>query len=241
MQFRVITYNIHKGIGGIDRRYRLQRIIETLEHYAPDIALLQEVDDGARRSRHDCQVDILAEALGLRHRAYQPNVTLRRGNYGNALLSRFPLKDVHDLELTIPLKKRRRALVAHCQLRFSHHTRTLLVYSLHLGLAGFERRIQVRRLLSSKTLQRAHHDTAIIAGGDFNDGRGSLGRKMLLPAGFELASGTTKTFPAVRPLRALDQIYYRGHLTLDHCFRGRLKTARMASDHLPLIADFVIS
>ena len=42
MRFRIITYNIHKGIGGVDRRYRLQRIIETIAHYRPDIALLRE-------------------------------------------------------------------------------------------------------------------------------------------------------------------------------------------------------
>lgn len=241
MHFRLITYNIHKGIGGIDRRYRLDRIVETLEHYAPDIVLLQEVDEGARRSRRDRQVDLLADALDLRHRAYQPNVKLRQGHYGNALLSRFPLRDVHNLELTVPLKKRRQALAAHCLLKLGNRTRTLLVYNMHLGLAGFERRIQIRRFLSSKTLTRTHHDTAIVVAGDFNDGRGALGKRLLVPSGFILASGRAKTFPALRPWRPLDHVFYRGTLRLHRCFPGRLKVAKMASDHLPLVADFQIS
>ena len=83
-------------------------------------------------------------------------------------------------------------------------------------------------------------DTAVIAAGDFNDGRGALARRLLLPSGFRLASGTAKTFPAVRPLRPLDRVFYRGNLTLDHCFAGRFRVARLASDHLPLIADFRI-
>ncbi len=241
MRIRLITYNIHKGIGGVDRRYRLERIVWTLAHYEPDIVLLQEVDEGARRSRRDRQVDLLGDALDLGYRAYQPNVTLREGHYGNALLSRYPLKGIHDLDLTVPLKKRRRALMAHCQLRLDDHGRTLLVYNFHLGLARFERRIQMRRFLASTSLARTHEATAIIAAGDVNDGRGMLAKRLLVPSGFQLASGRTKTFPAVRPLRSLDQIFYRGHLTLDRCFPGRLKVARMASDHLPLIADFIVS
>ena len=240
MHFRLLTYNIHKGIGGIDRRYRPDRIIETLKYYAPDIVLLQEVDEGARRSRGDRQVDLLGEALAMRYRAYQRNVVLREGHYGNALLSRYPLKNVHDLELTIPLKKRRRALVAHCTLRFAQHTRTLLIYNFHLGLAGFERRIQVRRFLNCQTLVHAHRDTAIVAAGDFNDGRGLLGRRLLVPCGFQLASGRVKTFPALRPWRSLDHVFYRGGLTLDRCFAGRIGISRLASDHLPLVADFHI-
>ena len=68
MRFRLLTYNIHKGIGGVDRRYRPERIVETIGHYEPDIVFLQEVDDGVPRSRRDRQVDLLAEALELPHR-----------------------------------------------------------------------------------------------------------------------------------------------------------------------------
>ena len=241
MQFRLLTYNIHKGIGGVDRQYRLERIVETIAHCAPDIVLLQEVDDGVPRSRHHRQVDLLGDQLGLPYRAFQQNVTLREGHYGNAILSRFPLHDVYHLELSIPLKKRRRALAAHCQLHFDGHTRTLLVVNSHLGLAGFERSIQVRRVLTSDLLQHTHRNTAVIVAGDFNDVWGGLGKRLLEPEGFRSATGSAKTFPAFLPMRPLDRIYYRGNLRLDHSFASRTELARQASDHLPMVAEFAIS
>jgi endonuclease/exonuclease/phosphatase family metal-dependent hydrolase len=238
VEFRLMTYNIHKGIGGVDRRYRPERIVTTIARYRPDIVLLQEVDDGVPRSSLDRQVDLLGDALGFRHRAFQRNVTLRRGCYGNAILSRFPLSDVHDLDLTIPLKKRRQALVAHCRLQWEHHSRTILIFNTHLGLAGFERVMQLRRIVSSEALKHTHKSTPAIIAGDFNDVWGGLGKTVLEPAGFTLASGTSKTFPAVLPMRTLDRVYFRGALTLDHSLVSHTKLSKQASDHLPVIVDF---
>lgn len=237
---RIVTYNIHKGIGGVDRRYQLPRIVETLEHCQGDVVLLQEVDHDVPRSRHDRQVEVLGEALELRHTAFQANVKLRRGHYGNAILSRFPLYDIRDIELTVPLKKRRRALVSHCRVPIGEHSRTVLLFNFHLGLAGYERTIQLRRFLDSDVLRHAHHDTPVIAGGDFNDVWGTLGRRLLEPQGFSTASIQTKTFPAFFPMRPLDRIYYRGAITLDHSYASHTKVARQASDHLPLVADFLL-
>ena len=93
MHLRLVTYNIHKGIGGGDRRYRPERIIETLAHVQADIAFLQEVDEDVPRSRHDMQAELLAAELGFSHLAFQRNVTLKKGWYGNAILSRFPLEE----------------------------------------------------------------------------------------------------------------------------------------------------
>ncbi len=109
MRLKVLTYNIHKGIGGLDRRYHLGRIVDVIRHYDPDVALLQEVDEGVPRLRGDRQVEELAMQLGFTHAEFQPNVPQRRGIYGNAILSRFPLEEAHDVELTVSFKKRRRA------------------------------------------------------------------------------------------------------------------------------------
>jgi endonuclease/exonuclease/phosphatase family metal-dependent hydrolase len=239
MRFHLVTYNIHKGIGGVDRRYRPERIIETLKHHRPDIVLLQEVDDGVPRSRHHRQVDLFGDALELPHRAFQANVKLRLGTYGNAILSRFPLHDVHDIELSIPLKKRRRALVGRCQIAgHDGHMHRLLVFNAHLGLAGFERNIQIRRILNCELLKRTHHETAVIVAGDMNDVWHGQGRRLFLPAGFHAATGPIRTFPAFMPLRALDRIYYRGRVVLHSAHASRTASARRASDHLPLVAEF---
>lgn len=237
MRFRLVTYNIHKGIGGVDRRYRLERIIGVLAHCNADIVLLQEVDDGAPRSRRHRQVDSLGDALGLSHRVYQRNVALSEGHYGNAILSRFPLLDEYHLELTIPPKKRRRGLAVHCRLPVDNHTRTVLIFNFHLGLAAFERRMQLRRFLACDVLKRTHKSTAVVAAGDMNDVWGNLGRQIMEPAGFK-AIGAMKTFPAILPMRPLDRIYFRGGIDLHHGFVSRTQLARQASDHLPLMAEF---
>jgi len=240
MKFRLLTYNIHKGIGGADRRYRLKRIIEVLEHCQPDIALLQEVDDGVPRSRLDRQVELLADAVELPHHVFQRNVQLKHGGYGNAILSRFPISDLQHIDLTIRFKKRRRALVAHCQIHRGSHTRSIVVANVHLGLSGIERQIQLRRLLNSPTITRAHKNTPIAIGGDYNDVWGMLGKGILQPAGFTSVGGNIRTFPAALPLRPLDRIYYRNLMQTRHAFASRTRVARQASDHLPLVVDMEI-
>lgn len=241
MRFRVVTYNIHKGIGGVDRKYRLDRIVETLGHLKPDVVCLQEVDDGVPRSRHERQAEVLSEELSLPHVAFQRNVRLKQGAYGNAILSRFALTDVINVELRVPLKKNRRALLAHCTLRDQKHRHRILVASMHLGLAGFERQMQLRRLLSHRMLAHTTSRSAIVLCGDYNDVWGTLGSRIMRPAGFSSVSRATKTFPAVLPMRPLDRIFFRGPLKMDHAFASRSKVARQASDHLPLVADFEFS
>jgi endonuclease/exonuclease/phosphatase family metal-dependent hydrolase len=183
---------------------------------------------------------VLAKALNLPHRAFQANVKLKKGHYGNAILSRYPLTDVHNLELSVRYKKRRRALVAHCRVRSGEHTRTLLIFNVHLGLAGFERTIQLKRVLASTLLQNTRQDTGVIVAGDYNDVWGTLGRRMLEPAGFQAACKRRRTFPAVLPMRALDRVYFRGLLEVDHSYASRTEIARQASDHLPLVTVFRI-
>ena len=239
MKFRIVTYNIHKGIGGLDRRYRPERIIETLMRYDPDIILMQEVDDLVPRSNHHRQVELFAEALDMNHFVYQRNVTLKQGHYGNAILSRYPLTGVHNLDVTIPFKKRRRALLAHCNLRKEDGSRrSMLLVNLHLGLAGLERKLQLRKILNNDVIQHAWRKTPLVIGGDYNDVWGTLGKRVMQPAGFAAAGGRILTFPAALPARPLDRMFYRGDLAARHVFASRSKVARQASDHLPLIVDF---
>ena len=244
MHFRILTYNIHKCIGGVDRRYNPNRIITVIARYKPDLVLLQEVEQHARRTNADRQVDLLGDALGYRHRSYFPNVRLLTGGeYGNAILSRCPLTETSNIDLTIQPKKRRSVLHAKYRVRLNgaRHTRTLHVYNLHLGLSGLERKIQMRRFLESPPFVQLHQRTPILVAGDFNDIWGTLGRNFLKPAGFRDAGGhSIKTFPAWGPIRALDAAYVRGDVTITNAYRTRCSLAHRASDHLPLVVDFEI-
>src|SRR5215203_5929284 len=107
MRLRVVTWNIHKGIGGVDRRYRLERTASVLASLRPDLALLQEVAEGMPRCGGDNQLEELAEALGMPHFAFGAEHRFREGGYGNAILSRFPLTDSLRIDLTIGQRKRR--------------------------------------------------------------------------------------------------------------------------------------
>lgn len=238
MRIRVLTYNIHKGIGGIDRRYRPERIAEVIAHHDPDLVFLQEVDNEVRRSSRHRQVDLLGDMLGLAHRAFFPNVAVRGGGeYGNAILTRHRIAEATKLDLTIPLKKKRGAVHARILVEIGAHVRTIHAWDLHLGLSGFERKIQLRRFLESHPFSHLHHDTPQVLAGDFNDVYGTLGPKLLQPAGFRTGKTLFSTFPAWAPLRALDSIYVRGAVEILHYGRSHYALARQASDHLPLVAD----
>jgi len=237
VKLRVLTYNIHKCIGGLDRRYDLERTAEAINHYEPDLALLQEVDAGARRSNGDRQVELLADRLGLTHFTWFANVRVRGGGeYGNAILSRFPLDDVRNIDLTVAPRKRRSVLHAVTRVRHEHHERVVHVFNMHLGLAQSERRIQLGTFLDSHPFHGLHHDTPVIVGGDLNDVWGNLG-ELLAPSGFRGVDRRPRTFPAWGPVRALDSIYVRGRVRLLELARGETALAKRASDHRPLIAE----
>ncbi len=238
---RVATYNIHKAIGGVDRKYRPERVIEVLRACRVDLVLLQEVDEGAPRSRHHRQVDLLGDALELPHRAFFANVRLKRGRYGNALLSRVPLDHRENIDLTRRFKKARSALHARLTVELGARRRRVWVYNVHLGLAEAERRGQLRDLLEWHGAQRVHGDVAVLLGGDLNDVWGRLGRTVLEPAGFSCVAAREATFPALRPLRPLDALFVRGPVRVTRCRVCDSPLAREASDHLPLVASLRMS
>jgi endonuclease/exonuclease/phosphatase family metal-dependent hydrolase len=176
------------------------------------------------------------------HRAYQRNVTLRRGGYGNAVISRFPLHRAHDFDLSVRFKKRRGAQILTCSVPYgSHHAVSVVLVNLHLGLIEFEQKIQLRRLLACHEIKSLDEAKPLIVAGDMNDIWGRLGRHLLEPIGFRPACDGKATFPAFLPMRALDQVFYRGPLALHRCFISRSEVARQASDHLPLVVDFELA
>ncbi len=237
MKLRVLSYNIHKCIGGVDRRYAPDRIAQVIRNLDPDVLLLQEVDQGAPRSNHDRQVDVLGDFIGMKHRAWFPNVGVRGGgHYGNAILSRYPLVEATNIDLSIRFKKRRSALHGVVRVRHDGIDRTVHVYNMHLGLARYERRIQIAKFLDSHPFASLHHETPIVVGGDLNDVYGGLGN-LLQPAGFRGIERRPLTFPAWGPLRPLDAIFVRGPVDFLELRRCETDLSRRASDHRPLVAD----
>jgi endonuclease/exonuclease/phosphatase family metal-dependent hydrolase len=236
-KLRILSWNIHKGIGGVDRRYELPRVVEVLKHYDADVLLLQEVAQGMPKLKHDDQAALLAEALGM-HFVFAPEHQFAVGGYGNLILARWPIVDSSHVDLTVGWRKKRGALQARIRAQVDGQQHTLVVHNMHLGLAGSERGVQLEQFLSCQPFRGIHRATPVIVGGDLNDLWGSLGPSHLLPAGFERAGKPQNTFPAVLPLRPLDGLFFRGNLKLNHFEVGRTQLTRVASDHLPIYADF---
>jgi len=233
---RVLSYNIHKGIGGRDRRYRIQRIIDVVAAEAPDIVCLQEVDRNVRRSRFDNQPELFAEKLELPHRLYQLNVHARTGGYGNLLLSRWPFQSHHQVQLTRQTKKPRGAQMAVIQTPQGQ----LQLVNWHLGLAERERHWQTRRLLEHHLFREAGDLPQLIIG-DTNDWRNTLAKGPFDVHRFQQLTSPPsrfRSFPAYLPLGALDKVFWRGTFTKLTAHIAKRKLARDASDHLPLVVDF---
>jgi endonuclease/exonuclease/phosphatase family metal-dependent hydrolase len=248
MRFRVMTYNIHRAIG-LDRRFRPDRLIRIIAGHSPDVVLLQEVDEGVPRSREMDLAPELAAALGYPHVVVGHNVTLRKGRYGNATLSRFPILGRRNIDLTIGRHKRRGC--QHTSLALTTragHSHRLEVFNLHLGLSARERDRQVELLARSRELASLPaSDVACLVGGDFNDWRSLLQPLFAILLRFRSATDRSlagrqpiPTYPAFFPRGPLDRIYYRGPLRLLSVRRCRLRLSRIASDHLPIVADFEI-
>lgn len=232
---RLLSWNIHKGIGGRDRRYSLQRIIDVIDHEQPDLVCLQEVDRLVRRSGFDDQPRLLARSLGL-HAVFQPNVPVGDGSYGNLVLSRYPVGSRHRISLKRGLRKSRGAQLV----LIDPPAGPLHLVNTHLGLDERERHWQVGRLLGHRLFRSAEPLPTVIVG-DFNDWRNTLAANALAAEGFRQVTSPVaryRSFPAWLPVGGLDKAFVRGRIAIEQAEIVRTSLARQASDHLPLVVDF---
>jgi endonuclease/exonuclease/phosphatase family metal-dependent hydrolase len=233
---RLLSYNIHKGIGGRDRRYDLDRVCAVIEAENPDLICLQEVTSHARLTRYHDQPSLLARQFNACAHCFQLNVHYRAGGYGNLLLSRWPIRERHHVSLRKTWRKPRGAQLAIVDtpegvLHLAHW---------HLGLAEAERRWQVEHLLRHPLFRAAAHLPTLIVG-DFNDWRNRLAHGPFTEHAFEEATrppSRFRSFPAFLPVFALDKAFHRGGVEVRRAHVVHSPLARRASDHLPLVLDF---
>ena len=234
---RIVTYNVHKCVG-MDRRVRPDRIAAVLRETGGDIIALQEVlsIDGHGHELH--QARFIAEELGMDYRIGE-NRRLRGGAYGNVVLSRRPMVETKNYDITWRGRERRGCLRVDLPL---DERRKLHLFNIHLGTAFLERRFQGRKLLSDEILNNGALEGPRVVLGDFNEWTHGLCSR-LLSTHFKSADvryhlRSARTYPGILPLVHLDHIYYDDSLELKSLTLHRSRTALMASDHLPLVADF---
>ncbi len=240
---------MHRAIG-LDRRFRLERIAKILAHHDADIVLLQEVDVGVPRSQRLNLASEMAERLEYPYCAIGLNVKLRSGMYGNATLSRLPILEERNIDLTIGVRKARGCLFTNLELPGGEGDKKrhkLAVFNLHLGLVGKERTSQLGRVVRSSEFSRLSSLAPCLVAGDFNDWGTSLTQIICEICGFTCATdhGTVSqnpmlTYPSFAPSGGLDKIFCRGNINALRSWRCQLMISKVASDHLPVLADFEV-
>lgn len=224
---RVMTWNIHSGIG-TDARRALTRITATIARHDPDVVALQEVDSRHRLATEPSPFDVLREAVG-EHGIEAKSIVTADGEYGQMLVSRWPLATPKVHDITVAEREPRRAITADVLTPVGRFR----VVASHFGLSLRERRNQAQRLVQFAR----NHPLPTVMLGDFNDWLwpGPLWEalKHELPARTRYA-----TFPSWCPMMRLDRIFCWPAGALVHSFVDR--SARRASDHLPVLADILV-
>jgi endonuclease/exonuclease/phosphatase family metal-dependent hydrolase len=233
---RLLTYNIHKGIGGRDRRYDLDRIVSVIAQEQPDFICLQEVAEGIPRAGGEAQNALLAASFQEYTSTYQTNHRFRVGSYGNLVLSRWPIRQAHDVCLRYLNRKKRGAQLVVID---SPHGPIHLV-NWHLGLHESTRQWQASYLLQHHCFRESAHLPTMIVG-DYNDWRNTLAHGPFARHGMRQVTEPLhrfRSFPAYLAMSALDKAFCCEQVDVTHAEVVRSPLARQASDHLPLVLDF---
>jgi endonuclease/exonuclease/phosphatase family metal-dependent hydrolase len=222
---RVATYNVHRWTGLNGRRSpdgaRAGFVISEL---AADVMALQEV---LRPFEGEDPLPGIADALRL-HLAFVTTRVHRRGELGNAILSRWPITSVFALDLSFSRLERRSAVAV----QFLFGDRPLTVVATHLALGDRTRHRQVRSILEHERLQGP-----VVLLGDLNAWRPSRATRDLEEhwGAQHQEIDWPASFPAARPILALDRVYARG-ARIESVEAHSSPAARKASDHLPIVA-----
>jgi endonuclease/exonuclease/phosphatase family metal-dependent hydrolase len=230
-RLRLLSYNIHHG-EGTDGIYDLERIARLVAELDPDLVALQEVDQGTRRASGVFQADELARLTGMDGR-FGRAIDYSGGEYGEAVLSRLPLRAVEALALPAsPGHEERCALLV----ELDGPAGPFRFVATHLDHTpdDADRVAQVEAVLA-RLADRPDLPTVLI--GDLNAVPGSAPLALLGPEWLDapLAAGAADpTYPSAGPERRID------HVLLRPAARWRVLEARVvpeevASDHRPLL------
>ena len=223
-KLRVVSYNIHCGIGW-DGRFNEQRILDVLKEIEPDVVALQEVE--SRASGID-MLQWLAKGMDF-HAVAGTTLLHADGHYGNGLLTRCPVIRSRLLDLSFGRREPRGAISADLDC----NGEPIRIVATHLGLRPAERREQVQLLL--KLFRESPDDRAVLLG-DLNEWF-LWGRPLRRLHKYFTHTPSPATFPSVMPVFALDRLWTHPRAILRGISVHASPKARAASDHLPLVAE----
>jgi endonuclease/exonuclease/phosphatase family metal-dependent hydrolase len=238
----LMSYNVH-GCAGMDGHISTERIARVIARYNPDIIALQELDAGRVRSGGIDQAEMIARKLEMEFH-FHPVFRWKDEQYGNAILSRYPMALIKSGPLPILSDKRRQHEprgVLWVTVEFAG--KKIQVFNTHLGLWTRERALQVDALLGEQWLQHPDCRGPIILCGDFNSlPRSEVYRKIcrkLCDSQASLSGHRPRsTWFGHYPVSRIDYVFVNAGFHVHSITVPRTDLEKMASDHLPLIAEF---
>lgn len=241
-QIKIATYNIHKGFSQFNRRVVINELRERLRELDADIVFLQEVQGEHLRhpQRHTDypavpQHEFLAEDFWAHH-AYGMNAVYEQGHHGNAILSRFPIVQSSNKDVSAHRFESRGLL--HSELEIGGQRVHCLCA--HFGLFARGRWTQAQALIEH-VLSEIPAGAPLLIAGDFNDWRDRLSWTLANDLGvhdvFHVHAGKpARSYPSAMPIFRLDRIYVRG-FSVQHCDVHIGGKWRRLSDHAALSAQ----
>jgi endonuclease/exonuclease/phosphatase family metal-dependent hydrolase len=216
---------------GTDGRYDPERVASVIRELDADVVALQEFTYPATVAL-ETRAPVVFAALDNYECALGPARETGAHCFGNALLTRHPIRDVRRIDISTARREPRGALAATLDVG----GRPVHVLATHLGLRVNERRFQVRQILDDL---KAARRTLTIVMGDFNDWL--PGRSVVHVLDHEYGRPPTPaSFPVFWPIRSLDRIWVHPISALDRVFVHRTPASRRASDHYPVVAEIMI-
>jgi endonuclease/exonuclease/phosphatase family metal-dependent hydrolase len=239
VKIRIVTYNVHK-CRGLDRQVSPERIAKVLQECNADVISLQEVIANSSGFPEQNQPQFIASRLKNYEVRFGEARQHRGAPYGNAILSRIPVASSQLYDLTRRGRERRGCLRVdvECDRQLLH------LFNVHLGTSFFERRHQGRRLISTDVLGSKELKSPTIVVGDFNEWTRGLASRLMSTqfssVEAKLHLKRRRTYPGVLPMFHLDHFYFDRRLELVSAKLVRTKLAKIASDHLPIVAEFAM-
>ena len=231
-RLRVLSYNIHHcNPPAVPEHLDVDAIANVIREQKADLVGLQEVDVRTARSKNLDQAQLLAQKTGMEV-FFAKAIDFRGGEYGLAILSRWPILATHKYALpSLPgARAEARVLAA---IRFQTPDGQEFIFAnTHLDSQGEN----INRLLQIEEIRKISADFALptILTGDFNAAPGSR-PIALLDEFFERAGDETPTIPAAAPLKAIDFIAYRPRERI-RVVSHRVIPEQYASDHRPVLS-----
>jgi len=245
-RIRIMTYNVHSCIG-TDDRLSPERIARVIAQYCPDIVALQELDVIRARTKGVDQARVIANFLKMEFH-FHPALSMQEEKYGDAVLSRFPMKLVKadglpDIKVRGGALEPRGALWVRCEVAPGV---SIDLINTHLGLLTAERQAQADELLGERWLKSIPDSSPTIFCGDLNALPYSRVYRSF-SAKFVDCQRTSgilrarKTWPSRYPVSRIDHVFVNDKLKVHQVMVPKTDLTMIASDHLPLIVDLEVA